>query len=97
MPPRKVKVPPSSEAVDLQRASAETDRLVKVGVVIFGVGLLCVVAAVVPLFFGVHNLPTALNLAAGLLAPLGLGIALWALVRQARQQRQACQAGQMSR
>jgi hypothetical protein len=97
VPPRKVRVPPTSEAVDLQRASDDTDRLVRIGVVIFGVGLLCVVAAVVPLFFGVHNLATALNLAAGLLPPLGLGIALLALFQEARRQRRARQSGQMSR
>jgi hypothetical protein len=76
---------------------SEPDRLVQAGAVIFGVGLLAVLAAVLPLFFGVHNLPTALNLAAGLLPPLGLGIALWALVRQARQSRETSQARQISR
>lgn len=64
---------------------ADTDRLVRVGAVVFGVGLLAVLAAVLPLFFGVHNLPTALNVVAGVLPPLGLGIALWGLVRAARQ------------
>jgi hypothetical protein len=81
VPHSKVRVPPKSDP----------DRLVRAGAVIFGLGLLAILAAVLPLFFGVHNLPTALNVAAGLLAPLGLGIALWALVRQARQSRQARQ------
>jgi len=80
VPPSKVRVRPSSDP-----SGADADRLVRIGAVIFGVGLLAIFAAVVPLFFGVHNLPTALNLAAGLLPPIGLGIALWGLVRHARR------------
>jgi hypothetical protein len=90
VPQPKVRVPRNSD-------SKPTDQLVRIGAVIFGVGLIAVLAAVLPLFFGVHNLPTALNLAAGLLPPLGLGIALWALLLQARQSRRQRDASQMSR
>jgi hypothetical protein len=51
---------------------------------VFAIGLICVAVAVVPLFFGAHDLPTALNVAAGVLPPLGLGLALYGLVRGVR-------------
>ena len=83
MQPRKAREHPRS---DLPVAiGADTDRLVRVGAVVFGIGLLAVLAAVLPLFFGVHNLPTALNVVAGVLPPLGLAMALWGLVRGARR------------
>jgi peptidoglycan/LPS O-acetylase OafA/YrhL len=67
--------------------SADADELVRIGAVTFLVGLVCVAAAVIPLFFGAHDLPTALNVAAGVLPPLGFGIALYGLVRAARRVR----------
>ena len=79
---RKVKAP--SEFSTPDAPGADADQLVRIGAVVFGVGVLCIIAAVVPLFFGAHNLPTALNVAAGVLPPLGFGIALWGLVRGAR-------------
>jgi hypothetical protein len=79
VPPKKVK------ALSEPRASgADVDQLVRIGAVVFGVGVLCILAAVVPLFFGAHDLPTALNVAAGVLPPIGFGLALWGLVRAAR-------------
>ena len=71
-----------------QRASQangdDGDRWVRISAVVFGLGVVAVAAAVLPLFFGVHNLPTTLNVAAGVLPPLGFGLALWGLVRAAR-------------
>ena len=82
MPLKRVKVPSEQPSLDAPRADA--DQLVRIGAVVFGVGVLCIFAAVIPLFFGAHDLPTALNVAAGVLAPLGFALALWGLVRGAR-------------
>ena len=87
MPPKKVKARSESavpESGSSRASGADADQLVRLGAVVFGVGVLCIFAAVIPLFFGAHNLPTALNVAAGVLAPLGFGMALWGLVRGAR-------------
>ncbi len=84
MPRSTVREHPKS---DRAAASAGADRLVRIGAAVFGVGLLAVAAAVLPLFFGVHDLPTALNLAAGILPPLGFGLALWGLVLAAQGDR----------
>ena len=64
----------------------------RVGVAVFAVGLLALLGAVVPLFFGAHDLPTPLNVCAGVLPPVGLGLALWGMVVGARQARAARQA-----
>ncbi len=69
-----------------QQAQA-ADRWVRVGGIVFLVGLVAMLVAVLPFFFGVRNLPLALNLAAGLVPPAGVGIALWGLVRGARKAR----------
>jgi hypothetical protein len=53
-------------------------------VVLFGIGLVAIMVVVLPFFFGAENRPLALNLAAGLLPPLGLALALAGLVRGAR-------------
>ena len=79
---RKVKAP--SESSTPRASGADADQLVRIGAVVFGVGVLCIFAAVISLFFGAHDLPTALNVAAGVLPPLGFGMALWGLVRSAR-------------
>ena len=78
--------PPKSDLPASSR-SAGADRLVRIGAAVFAVGLLAVAAAALPLFFGVHNLPTALNAAAGVLPPLGFGVALWGLLRAAQADR----------
>jgi hypothetical protein len=62
------------------------ERLVRVGVVVFTVGLLAAVVVVVPFFFGRTDAPLGLALAT-LLMPLGLGIALSGLLRAARRGR----------
>lgn len=58
--------------------------LVRTGAVVFAVGLLAVLAIVVPYFLGHGNdAPTAVNLLA-LLLPVGLGLALLGLLRGVR-------------
>ncbi len=66
-------------------SGADADRWVRVGAVLFAVGLVAIAAAIVPHFFGAKDLPTWLNVAAGVLAPLGLGLALLGLGRSARR------------
>ncbi len=58
----------------------------RVGGVLFAVGVLAIVATVVPLLVGSSRLPTAAYLVA-MLAPLGMGLALVGLLRAARSRR----------
>jgi hypothetical protein len=51
-------------------------RAVRVGLVLFVLGLIFVVIDVTPFFFDHHNTPLWLNLMC-LLAPAGFGIAVW--------------------
>lgn len=60
------------------------DGLVRIGGIVFLVGVVAILVAVLPFFFGEENRPVALNVAAGVLPPLGLGLALAGLVRNAR-------------
>jgi hypothetical protein len=63
---------------------APGERLVQVGAVLFGLGLLAALVVVVPFFLGRSNAPLALTLGT-LLMPLGLGVALSGLLRGARR------------
>jgi VIT1/CCC1 family predicted Fe2+/Mn2+ transporter len=56
---------------------------------VFLVGVVAVLVAVVPFFFGHENWPLPLNVAAGVLPPLGLGLALAGLLRAGRARRRA--------
>lgn len=67
-------------------APAPGDRLVRLGAVVFGLGVLAVLAVVVPFFAGRHNAPLPLALAT-LLLPLGLALALLGVLRAARSRR----------
>ena len=58
--------------------------LIRVGVVVFALGLVAVAAIFAMFAAGAHDLPLWLNLAA-MLAPIGFGLALIGLFRQARQ------------
>ena len=60
------------------------DGLVRLGVIVFAVGLAAVLVVVLPFFFGQENRPLPLNLAAGVLPPLGLLLALAGMVRGSR-------------
>lgn len=60
------------------------DGLVRAGAIVFGIGVVAVLVVVLPFFFGRGNWPLPFNLAAGVLPPLGLALALVGLVRSAR-------------
>ena len=62
------------------------EGLVRVGAVVFAVGVVGVLVAVVPFFFGREDAPSWTALTASLL-PVGLGIALLGLLRGARARR----------
>ncbi len=64
------------------------DRLARVGGILFVVGVLSCVAAVVPLFIGSARLPVAFYVGAGL-APIGLGLVLISFWRTARARSRA--------
>jgi hypothetical protein len=61
------------------------DLLVRGGAVVFALGVVAVLAVVVPFFLGSHDRPTWLNLSA-LLLPIGLALALLGLLRGTRAQ-----------
>ncbi len=65
------------------RDRAPGDLLVRGGAVVFAIGVVAVVAIVVPFFLGQHDAPEALNLVA-LLLPVGFGLALLGLLRGAK-------------
>jgi hypothetical protein len=69
------------------------DGLVRIGAAVFAVGLIAVGVAVLPFFFGASNWPLPLNVAAGVLPPLGLGLALAGLVRAGRAARRTSRDG----
>lgn len=58
--------------------------LIRVGLVLFVIGLLAVAVIMVLFFAGVHDLPLWANLTAGL-APVGFGVALVGIFRDARR------------
>jgi hypothetical protein len=62
--------------------------LLRLGAAVFGIGLVFVVLTFVPFFTGRENAPTVFATGT-MLCPLGFGIALLALVRDARQARRA--------
>jgi hypothetical protein len=62
------------------------ELLVRVGAVVFTVGLIAAVVVVVPFFFGRTDAPLGAALAT-LLMPIGLGTALSGLLRTARRGR----------
>lgn len=62
------------------------DRLVRLGVLVFVVGVAGMLCAFVPFFFGRVDAPSWTALVASLM-PVGLGIALLGLLRSARSRR----------
>jgi hypothetical protein len=58
-------------------------RGVRIGLILFVLGLLFIVIDVTPYFFDAHDTPLWLNLAC-LLAPLGFAVAGWAGIRAGR-------------
>lgn len=69
---------------DQRRDRGAGERLVRAGVTLFAVGLVAALVTVVPFFFGAHDRPLVLNLLA-LLMPVGVGLALLGLLRDARR------------
>ncbi|MFZ0324337.1 MAG: hypothetical protein WAN48_09430 [Actinomycetes bacterium] len=68
-----------------------SDRLMLTGVVVFAVGALAAVVALVPLLVGADPLPTAVYLLS-VLAPVGLGMVLWGIWQTARRSGQSDRA-----
>jgi hypothetical protein len=64
---------------------AHSSKLVPVAVAIFAIGLVALAAVFVLYASGHHDLPLWLNSSAGVLVPLGLALALFDLVREARK------------
>ena len=62
------------------------DRLVRIGAVVFGLGVLGVLAVLVPFLLGREDAPLWTTLAASLL-PVGHGLSLLGLLRGARARR----------
>lgn len=72
-----------------RRASRPT--AVRVGLVLFALGLVAIAVDVLPFFAGAHNRPLWLNLAC-LLAPVGFAVVIWTGVRRGRDQQRAALA-----
>ncbi|MCW2606159.1 MAG: hypothetical protein JWO60_852 [Frankiales bacterium] len=64
-------------------------RMVAVGAVLFLLGVVAVVVAVVPVLRGASEGPDLAATSSGVLLPLGLGLALGGLLRGARARRRA--------
>ncbi|UOZ08108.1 MULTISPECIES: hypothetical protein [unclassified Amycolatopsis] len=58
--------------------------LMRIGIGLFGLGMLAVLAVFIMFAAGLENLPVWLSAAAGIITPLGLLLGLIALVREAR-------------
>jgi hypothetical protein len=59
--------------------------LMRLGVSLFAVGMVAVLAVFIMFASGLRNLPVWLSAAAGVVTPLGLLLGLIALVREARR------------
>ncbi|WP_420124007.1 hypothetical protein [Nakamurella sp.] len=68
----------------MSKPPGDAPLLVRAGVVLFALGLIAVVVIFALFASGAHDLPLWLNLAA-MLAPVGFGLALVGLFRQARR------------
>jgi VIT1/CCC1 family predicted Fe2+/Mn2+ transporter len=64
------------------------DGMVRAGAIVFAVGVLGVLLAVVPFFFGREDAPSWVALLASIM-PVGLGISLLGLLRGARARRRS--------
>jgi hypothetical protein len=73
------------------RAATSQPASVRLGFVLFAVGLLFAAATVVPFFFGEHNRSLWLNLGC-MLAPVGLVVAVTGAVRAGRADQRAATA-----
>jgi hypothetical protein len=66
---------------------ARSSSIVPVAVAIFALGVVALAAVFALFMSGHHDLPLWLNSSAGVLVPLGLALALFGLVREARARR----------
>ena len=66
--------------------AAAGDGLVRIGAILFAVGAVATIATVLPLFLGLHRLPTPAYFVC-MVMPLGFAVALAGLFRSARAQR----------
>ncbi|WP_042376894.1 hypothetical protein [Streptacidiphilus melanogenes] len=65
---------------------APGDRLVRIGAILFAVGAVATIATVLPLFLGLHRLPTPAYFVC-MVMPLGFAVALAGLFASARSQK----------
>ncbi|PXY30973.1 hypothetical protein BAY60_00645 [Prauserella muralis] len=70
---------------DKSPARGRTPALMRVGIALFAVGMLAVVAVFVMFAAGLSDLPVWLSVVAGVVTPLGLGLGLISLVREHRR------------
>jgi hypothetical protein len=70
---------------DRVQTPANRLKLMPIAVAIFGIGLVALAAIFVLFLTGRHDLPVWLNASAGVGVPLGFGLALIGLVREARR------------
>ncbi len=64
------------------------ERLVRAGAIVFAIGVVGVLLAVVPFFFGREDAPSWVAVLASIM-PVGLGISLLGLLRGARARRRS--------
>jgi hypothetical protein len=72
------------KAAQAKPATPRKPILMRVGVGLFALGMVAVVAVFIMFAAGLDNLPIWLSAAAGVITPLGLALGLIALVREAR-------------
>jgi predicted tellurium resistance membrane protein TerC len=74
------------DSVTKETAVAATGKpiLMRIGIGLFAIGMLAVLAVFVMFAAGLENLPVWLSAVAGVVTPLGLLLGLIALVREAR-------------
>ena len=74
------------------RGGSPGDGLVRFGALLFGLGVVGVLAVVVPFLLGREDAPLWSTLLASLM-PVGLGLALLGLLRGARRRRSSSRSG----
>jgi hypothetical protein len=72
----------------MRRVPLPRSGTVRLGLVLFALGLIFIAADVIPFFFSAHDRPLWLNLAC-LLAPAGFAIAVGSAVRAGRAEQRA--------